>query len=312
MSEYKQVDKVDNDYYTKLNLQLSLSIATGTMSIICNPLEVLKYRSMIDMKSCSFDHFSNKSLYRTWKGLNPGKTKHCTNCFQSTNFLVISKDIYQKEGIFAFARGIGPMTLLFVLKNFIHISFYENFRRKFTGKIDPLILPGLSAFVGKTASFSMTFPLEAIVIRYQGTSKSKKIDLKKINYFKGGFSTFMVETSFSCIYWTIYHNLFPVVQRTFFNEDEVWMPSQISSTCAGLVGVLTSHPFDLIRAMKMLNEEKFGELSNVDCLKQVYRSFGYRGLTVGLSAKFIRSGGLIALFNWFYLTSREILKENGI
>lgn len=117
---------VDADSYSLLNLTMAMGVAASTVTSIMNPLGVITYRSIKDVKDCSTLHYSNKSILKTLMQKNPGRTPECGNCLKSTNSFLVGKEIFLNEGGFSVLwRGIGWNMSLQLSKNLIFIYVYE-------------------------------------------------------------------------------------------------------------------------------------------------------------------------------------------
>jgi hypothetical protein len=126
MNQQKKEFKIDADNYTIKNLVFSAAATSFVGSFIINPLEVLKFRAMRDMKNCSYEHFASKSLTNTLLGKNKGPGPSCNNCLSSTNPFVLGKHIYQKSGFLSFYQGVNWSIGVMALKQCIFMFTYEH------------------------------------------------------------------------------------------------------------------------------------------------------------------------------------------
>lgn len=118
--------KVDADNYSLTNLCLSMSISTLTITSIMNPFSIVTYRSIRDVKECSKEHYSQKSLRSTLLNNNPGRLKECGNCLESTNAFMVAKEIVRKEGGWrALAKGVQWNLGQNIMKHTMFIYIYE-------------------------------------------------------------------------------------------------------------------------------------------------------------------------------------------
>lgn len=117
--------EVDTDKYTLENICFSIGISGAVVQAFMNPLEVLRYRSMADLKSCSFSHFTTKGWLSDLMGKNTGRGELCNGCLDSTNPLRMAKDLVNEFGVRSLFKGIGISTLLFSAKNVAFVYGYE-------------------------------------------------------------------------------------------------------------------------------------------------------------------------------------------
>lgn len=109
----------------------------------------------------------------------------------------------------------------------------------------------------------------------------KKLNFRSINYFSGASAVYQMEMLATLTFWPLYHNAFHPIQEAFFHKDDYFGPTIIAGVIAGQAAVTASHPFDLVRTMKILNEEQFGNMTNFQTLVNIFRLYGIHGLLSG-------------------------------
>lgn len=119
------------------------------------------------------------------------------------------------------------------------------------------------------------------MVRVQGANKGQQINLRKVNLFKGMSSTFLMEVTFSTFFWLPYHNLFNIIKESFFEEGEVAKAAMATGILSGAFSVMLSHPFDVIRTVKIVDDDKFGNLGNIKLIKKIYEIHGLNGVFSG-------------------------------
>lgn len=122
----EQKHTVDADRYSIKNLCLSIGATAGLVQAVMNPFEIVRFRSMADLKNCSFSHYSTKSLIDDVLGRNKGRGPQCNGCLNTTNPFIIAKDLVKKNGFKALGKGMGVSSLLFSAKNVCFLYAYEN------------------------------------------------------------------------------------------------------------------------------------------------------------------------------------------
>lgn len=155
-------------------------------------------------------------------------------------------------------------------------------RRAHKDNLNNFFLPIIGSIIGRSFSFLLTFPLEPIVVKVQGSPASAPFPkLSSINFSQGLLPTYSFELSFAIAYWTVYHNLFPKVNELLFNGNDIVKATLATGIVANISATTYSHPLDLIRTMKVLDSHNFGHLSATEVLKKVYSVYGSKGFFVG-------------------------------
>lgn len=156
-------------------------------------------------------------------------------------------------------------------------------RRKYQGKVNNFILPILGCVSAKAITIYITYPLQNILVRVQG-SKSKKMNLKTLNrksLFKGLTSTFMMETVYTSLFWLPYHNLYNKIKENYFDGGEGKGPAIATGIISGTIAVCCSHPFDVVRTVKIVDNGKLGDLGNFKLIKTIFEMKGISGVFSG-------------------------------
>lgn len=135
----------------------------------------------------------------------------------------------------------------------------------------------------KAVTIFFTYPLQNILVRVQG-SKSPQKSLKNLNrasLFKGLTSTFMMETVYTSLFWLPYHNLYNIIKDNYFEEGDTKGPAIVTGVISGTLAVCFSHPFDVIRTVKIVDNGKLGNLGNYELIKRVFEDKGMGGVFSG-------------------------------
>lgn len=144
-----------------------------------------------------------------------------------------------------------------------------------------MLLPIIGSLIGRSFAFLLTFPLEPLVVKVQGTSLSTPFPkLSEIKFTQGISSTYSFELTLSVIYWTTFHNLYRKVD-SYFDGQDIVKATVITGVLSNLVSTTLSHPFDLVRSMKILDSHGFGHLSTSGVLKKVSSVYGFQGFVTG-------------------------------
>lgn len=183
-----------------------------------------------------------------------------------------------------------------------------------------MLLPIIGSIIGRSFAFLLTFPLEPIVIKVQGTPVSAPFPkMSEIKIFQGLSSTFCFEMSLSVVYWTVFHNLFQKVDNYYGGKDVV-KATIVTGVISSSISTTLSHPFDIGRSMKILDSQGFGHLNISGVLKKVSRVYGAKGFVtgkicvtnfIGLGAKYMRAMLSSTMFMYVYALIREELEGKG-
>lgn len=129
-----------------------------------------------------------------------------------------------------------------------------------------------------------------------------------------------MEVSFSSFFWLPYHNLYNPIHKNFFEEDEIVKAAMTTGMISGSIAVCLSHPFDVIRTVKIVDDGNFGSLGNIALFRKIYDLHGLHGVFsgkfffngfLGFGAKFVRGMIGVTLWNTAFNTSRELFKSYG-
>jgi len=128
MSQKKIITKrrVDADRYSVKTISISSGIGSMIVSLIVNPLELLRVRIVRDMHQCDPIHFQNKSIRKTFLNANPGPQSSCLDCFPSSNSIVVAKHIAKTESLKNVWKSTPGYMLLGFSKVAVFYTTYEN------------------------------------------------------------------------------------------------------------------------------------------------------------------------------------------
>ncbi|KAL9700668.1 hypothetical protein quinque_004109 [Culex quinquefasciatus] len=266
---------------------------TGCITrFVCQPLDVLKIRLQLQVEPVAAS--SEISKYRS--------IAQSVSC------------IYREEGLLAFWKGHNPAQVLSLVYGFSQFSCYE--RLNGVGSFAALTIMPLDVIRTRVISqdpgkgyknafqaFGMIYRLEGVRGLYRGVGPA----LLQIAPLTGGQFMFL--------------NLFGgVVKRLEGLPETAPLPSTELFLCGGLAGLSTKllvYPLDLTKKRLQIqgfsrNRTTFGRhfVCNhmVQCLYDVTRTEGLRGLYKGLSPSLLKAGltsafyfsiydGLLSLFN---------------
>lgn len=163
-----------------------------------------------------------------------------------------------------------------------NLLIFSIVRRAHKDNLNNFFLPIIGSIIGRSFSFLLTFPLEPLVVKVQGSPASAPFPkMSSINYSQGLIPTYSFELAFAMIYWSVFHNLFPRVNDLLFEGNDIVKATLATGIIANVSATTLSHPLDVIRTMKVLDSHNFGHLGAGKVLKKVYNVYGSKGFLVG-------------------------------
>lgn len=185
-------------------------------------------------------------------------------------FLKITSQIYAQEGIRGFWRGIVPDIIRYSLGSAIYfqalmeIEKVQSDRKIVLTKIDNFT----NSFIARIISTIALNPIAVIGTRQEVlgfNSYHNLLDgLRKLyqeeglrGYFRGTLASCFKDGPFQGLFFLVYKDLKKSMCRfKFFQKNKHYQYcSFISGVLSGLVSILFSHPFELIRATLQVNRK---------------------------------------------------------
>ncbi|XP_058830866.1 mitochondrial thiamine pyrophosphate carrier-like [Topomyia yanbarensis] len=280
---------------------------TGCITrFICQPLDVLKIRLQLQVEPISAG--SAVSKYRSI-----AQTMTC---------------IYREEGTLAFWKGHNPAQLLSLVYGVAQFSFYERFNgvlrnlaffeqhdraRNFTcgacsGSFAALIIMPLDVIRTRLVSqdpgrgYKNTIQAVSVIYRLEG-----------IRGLYRGLGPAMLQIAPLAGGQFMFYNLFGTAIKKFEHLPEnAALPPVELFMCGGLAGLCTKllvYPLDLAKKRLQIqgfasNRQSFGQhfVANhmLQCLYEVGRHEGIRGLYKGLSPSLLKAGFTTAFYFTIY------------
>ena len=117
---------LDADNYSIKNCSISAGLSSTIFFCMATPFDVVKVRTLKDINNCDPLHYNNKSIFRTFRGLNPGIQEACTSCFKTTNTMVNCASIVKGESLSTLMKGFQYASGLGFLRASTNILVYEN------------------------------------------------------------------------------------------------------------------------------------------------------------------------------------------
>ncbi|XP_053690224.1 mitochondrial thiamine pyrophosphate carrier-like [Sabethes cyaneus] len=273
---------------------------------ICQPLDVLKIRLQLQVEPISTH--SQISKYRSIT-----QTVAC---------------IYKEEGLFALWKGHNPAQVLSLVYGVAQFSFYERFNVVLR---DTAIFEGhdrarnftCGAFSGSFAAL-IIMPLDVIRTRlvsqdpgkgYRNTFQAVNL-IYRIEGIRGlyrGLGPAILQIAPLTGGQFMFYNLFGTAIKRFEHlpENAVLPPTELF-LCGGFAGLCTKllvYPLDLVKKRLQIqgfanNRQTYGQhfVANhmLQCLYEVGRYEGVRGLYKGLSPSLLKAGFTSAFYFAIY------------
>ena len=146
--------------------------------------------------------------------------------------------------------------------------------------------PIISSGTSRLASGILGFPLESYIARIQSTGKKGTVTFSGKRGFYTGFSTAIQSDLISaCFFWVYYTNIYPKVSAIIGAQSIEARDSYAavaSAIIASVTSLFCSYPFEMVKTMKMIENDKYGHLGTLGTFKAVYSRNGILGFYSGI------------------------------
>lgn len=235
--------------------------------------------------------------------LNPSLNKKIESSSFFKSAYYCAHDVYTKEGLLGFWRGLSPALLKMVSSSMIYFASLsvidENLSSLFPQNNDSINF--LSSSLSRILSGFLTNPLAVVRTRFEvvGFSEYKSISdaLFKIyrnegvrGLFSGVVVTAARDAPFAGIYFVLYVKVKRLMeeatQRKFLNTF-------VAGMFAGIVATVLTNPFDIIRARiqyrAFTHEQGNRYYTGLwDGINKIYKHEGMEGFMKGLGPRLVR------------------------
>ena len=179
-------------------------------------------------------------------------------------------EIYKTDGVLSFWNGGRTALIQAIPNSVIYMTTYEYLKKELLNRNQQTqsyinTLPALAGALARVVSVTIVSPLELIrTIQASGIDKSILgivQDIRKQNgilgLYKGWLPTILRDVPYSAIYWysfeslkPFYHNVFQSMQYT----NSVHISTFIAGATSGVISALVTHPFDVLKTQKQLEQ----------------------------------------------------------
>jgi solute carrier family 25 protein 39/40 len=260
---------------------ISASVASGVISVIFNPLDVVRVRLQTQ---------NEQYLKGTFAGI--GK-------------------IFKNEGFFGLYRGFSVTLFISIPSTSLYIVGYEYLNEKFS-EINSFqkISPFLSGSLARSFAACFVSPFELLRTRVQqsnrdsfgGIVKGIKSDCHFNGIrilWRGLVPTLWRDVPFSGFYWYGYEYLkknvfqFNPESRGFFSG--LILPSMISGGVSGMIAAFITTPFDLLKTRRQMKDVGINNHGTLKLLKTLYTGRGLKSLFIGGIPRILKIGPSCAI-----------------
>ena len=187
------------------------------------------------------------------------------------------KSIYRSDGLRGFWNGGKTALVQSIPSNVIYMTTYEHLKKELNNNNsieNKQLLPAGAGAFARTVSVTAVSPLELIrTIQASGIQKSIKGIVRDITQqtgiiglYKGLAPTLLRDVPFSSLYWFTFEFMKPFYRQVFSDVGLNHMSNIttfLSGSTAGFVSALITHPFDVLKTQKQLEQVLVGEPSPI-------------------------------------------------
>jgi len=227
----------------------------------------------------------------------------------------IIMDIFKKEGVFAFYRGIETALFGNFMSSGIYFFWYrfwknvvEGLRKGPTQSLDILLVSLLAGIISVLA----TSPIWVINARLSVQNKEEKetfIDIVKSIYKKEGIKGFykgltpaLILVSNPIIYFFVYEWL--IKKGVFGPNSKDTLTILLNSSVSKAIATFFTYPYLTIKTKMQINRGK--NMSTTELLYFIIKSDGYSSLYRGILPKLAQT----IMFNAFLMITYEKIRMN--
>lgn len=186
------------------------------------------------------------------------------------SILQVTKNIYNKNGLFGFYRGITPPLVGISLEKSIVFGTFYNLEKN--GNFKNNIFNG---FIAGFLSTIIVTPVERLKIALQTNQSIKNI---KMNTLYSGWSATVFRESLG---YAIYFKTFEMLKR--YNNNDSKLNTFMNGSLSGMSAWLFIYPSDRVKTLVQNQNKKYK-----DVIKEIYKTEGLKGYYRGFSLALLR------------------------
>jgi len=310
----------------------SATLASWIVTVLTNPLDVIKVRLQKDAKNCSVGrnpHYcqsSSHTRYGTQHGMfklsslnlkSTILTDHyrafCSCIPYQTNYKAL-KYLTQTEGMLTLINGLKHSLMAATISNVIYLYSYETIRaqmKKLTQH--QILLPLCTSAVARTITTSLIFPFDYWKTKQQSLEgHGVKISNKLDRGLRSGYGALLQrDILFSGIYWILVENTRRFIkymrrnlrEDTYEDHTTLLISNAIAGGFSGGVASIFSLPLDVVKTRKQLYPQDYYAQSNYSILYDIYHKEGLASLFAGYRARVLKAtlscAGILTLYELF-------------
>jgi len=322
---------------TSKQILYSALLSTGIVTILTNPLDVIKVRLQKDAKNCGVNrspYYCQAAIHQhissSRQNLKYGNISlpssfmdsyvAICNCIPFKSNYQAIKYIAQTEGRSTLVNGLGQALTASIFSNVGYLYTYERVRvhvKEYTQH--PVMLPLCTSTIARTIVTSLVFPLDYWKTVQQSVEGKNKSGFSLHNQPRAGYGTLLTrDVLFSGIYWILVENTrnFIKYMRNNAIEDNTYddgftlvLSNAIAGAFSGGVAAFLTLPLDVVKTRRQLYPKEYEKANSYQILHDIYQKEGFESLFTGYRARLakvtISCAGTLTLYELFNYSMRK-------